>query len=282
MLPGGRVGVDRVQDLPRAVLAASWLLGPAASRVIRSAGHGRRGHDAQRSWARQASRLLRLRVGPSGLGHVDGGQPYVVAPLHEGFADVVALLGLPLDMRFVARSELESWHRLGRCLRATGQILVEPEKPTSAMRTILHEARRTFENNQSLVLFPQGTILGVETAFNPSAFGIAARFGVPLLPVVLTGSHRVWEHPFSPRLRFGVCIRMEVMAPLDPGDAVAGMKELEREMKRRALAADPSPRRFDPAADGWWDEYVYEIDPTFAELAAAVAEHRSLVGAGDR
>ena len=35
------------------------------------------------------------------------------------------------------------------------------------------------------------------------AFALARHLGAPLLPVVLTGGHRVWEHPFAPTLRYG-------------------------------------------------------------------------------
>jgi len=44
------------------------------------------------------------------------------------------------------------------------------------------------------------------------------------------------------------------------------------------MALDPSnapARRFVPERDGWWDEYRYEIDPDFPELAAQLAERRS-------
>jgi 1-acyl-sn-glycerol-3-phosphate acyltransferase len=45
-------------------------------------------------------------------------------------------------------------------------------------------------------------------------------------------------------------------------------------MKQKALQAFPEPRHFDPDRDGWWDDYGYEIDPDYPELAERVAEHR--------
>jgi 1-acyl-sn-glycerol-3-phosphate acyltransferase len=48
-------------------------------------------------------------------------------------------------------------------------------------------------------------------------------------------------------------------------------------MKQRALSSDIEPRRFEPDRDGWWDDYPYEIDSDFPELADRVAEHRSRV-----
>ena len=119
-----------------------------------------------------------------------------------------------------------------------------------------------------MVVFQQGSLLGVETAFQAGVFRLAERFGVPVLPVVLTGSHRVWDYPFTPNLRRGQSIRMTVLDPIEPSSAVAGMRDLERDMKRRALAATDAPaRRYQPERDGIWEGYRFEIDPDFPDVA---------------
>ncbi len=68
---------------------------------------------------------------------------------------------------------------------------------------------------------------------------------------------------------------MEVLEPVDSSEVLHCAQGIESEMKERALAAIPGPRRFNPDRDGWWDDYPYEIDPAFAELANRVAEHRA-------
>ena len=45
-------------------------------------------------------------------------------------------------------------------------------------------------------------------------------------------------------------------------------------MKQLALASATPPRHFDPIRDGYWDDYRYEIDPTFPDLAQRIASHR--------
>jgi 1-acyl-sn-glycerol-3-phosphate acyltransferase len=133
---------------------------------------------------------------------------------------------------------------------------------------------RVLAGSESVVVFPQGSILGVEVAFQAGAFRLAARTSRPLLPVVLTGSHEVWKHPYSPALHFDRTIRLEVLPPVAGREAMDSMRHVERTMKRRALAAEPGPRRFDPDRDGWWDGYPYEIDEDFPELREMVHEHR--------
>lgn len=275
-LPSGRAGVATPTEWLRVALAGSLLLGPRYIALVAAARSGNRRllHTLERSWARAAAKAVDLHVEVDGASRIDPDERYVVAPLHESLADAIALQSLPLDMTFAARDELFTWRFLGGYLRAAAHPLVPTRSDRSAYRALLDGARRTFAAGESLVVFPQGSILGVETAFQPGAFRIAARFDRPLLPVVLAGGHRVWEHPYSPRLRSGATIRLEVLDPVPASAAVATMRDTERAMKRRALQLEPGPRRFDPDRDGWWDGYAYEIDDDFVELRNRVAAHR--------
>ena len=239
------------------------LLGVDINRVFGAATSGDRGelHRAERSWARSVIAALDIDVELLGLDHVDPNGQFVVAPLHEGFADVLALLQLPLDLGWVIRDELLALPYFGEYLSAADHIAIEPEEPRAAMRRILAGAPSLIERGESLVIFPQGSLLGIETSFQAGAFQLADRFGLPLLPIVLTGSHRVWDYPFDRRLSSGQKIRLEVLAPIAAGSAVAAMVRLEREMKRRALAVVEAPaRRYVPERDGTWEGYRFELD----------------------
>lgn len=271
-LPGTRLAAENWRDIPRLTAAAVSLLGPKAGRVIYSGAENSRCRESE--WSRTAINWLQTQLVVEGMDHIDPDQQYVLAPLHEGFADAIALLQLPLSLRFVARRELTDWRVLGRALSSGRHPMVTPETGAAAYRTMLREAPSILEGGESLVVFPQGSILGIEAAFSAGAFRLAAAMGVPLLPVVLTGSHRVWEHPFSPLVRFGQRIHMEILAPVPPDLAADSQRTVERAMKQRALNADPQPRRYVPERDGWWDGYHFTIDPDFPELAARVADHR--------
>lgn len=233
-------------------------------------------HGAERLWARLVVRLLRIRLDMDGREHIDPGQTYVVVSLHEGFADAVALLHLGMPMRFLVRDELFGWRALGRYLAATGQIEVEEEATRAGLRSMYRAIADATSEGDSLTVFAQGSILGVEVAFRRGAFRIARQFGLPVLPVVVTGSHRVWEHPYAPTVRLDQRVSVRVLTPIDPDRLDASVeRDLERRMKEIAL--DPStaaPRQFVPERDGWWDDYRYEIDPDFPDLARRVAAHQ--------
>jgi len=143
---------------------------------------------------------------------------------------------------------------------------------------MLESGGAILDQGDALVVFPQGSILGVEVAFWPGAFQLAERLNAWVLPVVITGSHRVWEYPYSPLVRFGQPVSVRVLPPVPPGGAIEAAPALETEMKRVALEDAVAPaRRFRPEVDGYWDGYRYEIDPAFPDLVAQVAAHREFV-----
>ncbi len=263
----------------RLTAAGAVLFGPARAALIRAgrSGNRRRLHTLERAWAGAASRALGIHIDTIGFELVDPSERYVVTPLHEGFADALCLLRLPLDLTFATRDELFDWHTLGPYLEASGQVKVSTNDGAAAYRAMYRGAERAFAAGESFVVFPQGTILGIEAAFWPGAFRLAERLGRPLLPVVIAGTHRVWEHPYGPAARTGIRVHVEVLPPIAPHRVADAAATLERDMKQRALSSDIEPRRFEPDRDGWWDDYPYEIDSDFPELADRVAEHRSRV-----
>lgn len=279
----GRESVRFVAEDPthraRVHLGSRMLIG-MASYIFSLAGRAdSRGliHAMERQWSRAVAGLLRLRLDTEGLEHIDHRRKYVVVSLHESLVDPVALIRLGLPLRFLVRDELFEWPALGRYLRATSQIKVDERSTRSSLRILYRAIDSALSDGDSLAVFAQGSVLGVEIALRHGAFRIARRFGIPVLPVVITGSHRVWEHPYSATVRLDQRVSMRVMPALSPSQLDAEtVRDVERRMK--GLAVDPSTapaRRFDPDRDGWWDDYRYEIDPDFAELAGRLASRRS-------
>ncbi len=282
-LVGGRIGVSSLGEYLRASIdTAVWLgIAPLPARLLARAGAPRASTRAQRWWARRVARVLGLRIDWQGLDQIDPDETCVVTPLHEGFADVLPLLQLPLPLRFVVRDELTEWPLLGAYLQNTGQITIRPESGVSAYRRLIREAEDVFERGESLVIFPQGSILGIETDFLPGAFAVAHALHRPILPIALTGSHRVWEHPFGSRLCRDQRMSLRVLPPV-PAEEVraSGVDGARRESCRRLKSAAldgvmAPPRRFKPGRDGYWDGYAYEIDPAFPVVAVDIATRRA-------
>ncbi len=229
---------------------------------------------------------LRVRLQIEGLRHLPHTQHLIVA-LHEGIADALCLTQLPLRMRFVAREEIFTWPRIGPALKRMQHIAIDPEQGAASYRRLLRDAWSALGAGEHVVLFPQGTLLGIETAFQPGAFRLARKLRVPILPVVLTGAHRIWEHPFSPRLRYGQRAAISVLPPVSAREIATRSPdrlrlELQQRMKSVALSGRlPLPRRYLPARDGYWDGFAFEIDAEFPDTYHAVESHRRMLASAN-
>ena len=199
-----------------------------------------------------------------------------MAPLHEGIADVLCLLRLPLPLRFVARREIFGWPAIGPALEGLGHVSINPEHPLGGFRGLWRSAETILGGGESLVVFPQGTVAGIESDFQRGVFEVARRVGVPVLPVAVTGTHRVWEHPFSPTLRYGQAVTVQVLPAIPAAEVRAGPRRPAGAdppgVKAAALAPGmPPARSFDPDRDGYWDGYRLDIDPDFPSWPAGWA-----------
>lgn len=230
---------------------------------------------AHRFWANGVLYAVDAKVDLVGIKRLPA-RPAILLPLHEGFLDAPLLMKTGRSMRFIARSELFDWPHLGSVLRAERHIEL-PDRPSSAdLRALRRSAKETMAAGHDLVVFPQGSILGIEVAFASGARRLAEATGAPIVPIVITGTHRVWEHPYSNRLRFGCPVRLEVLPAIAAESVRTEWEPLASRMRSIALAQRDAPaRRFDPERDGFWDGYAYEIDEAFPILAKQVARHRA-------
>ena len=90
------------------------------------------------------------------------------------------------------------------------------------------EVVKTLEQRCSVIMFPEGTrsVDGRVGRFNDGAFHLAVKAGVPVLPVVVEGSHgclpkKTWK--FGP-----VDIRLEVLPPVPAGSDPIALRDSVR------------------------------------------------------
>jgi 1-acyl-sn-glycerol-3-phosphate acyltransferase len=241
-------------------------------------------HRLQAECAAELLAYLDVRLEVRGREHVPA-VPHLIVALHESIVDALCLMQLGLPLRCAARREIFAWSLVGPAIGNMGHAPLDPERPQIAYRQLLRAAHAAFGAGTSFCVFPQGTVLGIETAFQRGAFRVAQVLDVPILPVVLTGAHRVWEHPFSPCLRFGERVSLSVLPPIGRAQVRSSnyhalCAQVEREMKALALSgAVCAPRRYVPERDGFWDGYAFEIDPVFAQLRERLAARRASVRA---
>ena len=219
---------------------------------------------------------LKLRVTWSGHEAIDADRQYIVLALHESFVDVPLLAALPLDLRFTAREELFASEDFGALLRSSHHVSVPETRSTTSIRLLVARLRAAVAAGDSIVVFPQGSLLGVEVAFQPGARRLAQMLGLPVLPVAIAGTHQVWGHPFDNEVHLARNVGVAVLPPIEPSDWSADRARVTERLLKESAIETGLARRFDPHRDGWWDEYAFEIDPDFDGLRRRIETHRLL------
>jgi 1-acyl-sn-glycerol-3-phosphate acyltransferase len=232
-------------------------------------------HALQSRWAERILAHLRVRLSIRAR-CARLREPVIIVALHESVVDALCLLRLGMPMRFAARREIFDWRRVGPALARMRHVAINPEHGASAYRTMMRAARESIAAGESFAIFPQGTLVGIEAAFKSGGFRLARALNVPIQPIVITGTHRIWEHPFSPLMRYDQEVAIELLPPIAAQevaltDSEVLCRRVERMMKAAALEnGRPAPRRYQPYRDGFWDGYAFEIDSEFPELRRSV------------
>jgi len=182
--------------------------------------------------ARATFRLTGMSVTVRGLEKLPPGHCIVVAN-HASYIDGVLLFGfLPPRFSFVIKGEMKHFPAVNILLRRIGARFVERFKPSGSARDARHLLRAA-SGGESFAFFPEGTFLahpGLDR-FRAGAFAAAIKGGMPVVPVVLSGSRRVL--PGGHILPRHGHLRIDVMNPVEPGDAAyensAALAELSRQ-----------------------------------------------------
>jgi 1-acyl-sn-glycerol-3-phosphate acyltransferase len=260
------------RDRLRLAARGRWLLGSELRRLATLPQSATRLQmaTAQRTAAVRVLRHFDVHLRIEGLERLPS-TPGLVIALHEGMADALCLCALPLPLRFVARREVFGWPGIGPAMQRCGHIAIDPEQGARAFRQMVREVRAALSSGDHVAIFPQGTLLGIQTAFLPGAFRLAQLLNVAMLPVVVTGTSRVWEHPFSACVRYGQRISISVLDPIQReevgrSDATALRLQIQRQMKRVALSPrHVPPRHYLRERDGEWPGFRFELDPLWAQ-----------------
>src|SRR5262245_2564109 len=142
--------------------------------------------------------------------------PCVLVANHASYLDGIVLkAALPARFSFVIKKEVSSVPIGGLLLRRIGSEFVDRVNRHTAgvaARRLLKVA----ESGQAIVVFPEGTFLhqpGIHP-FHTGAFAIAARAGLPVVPVWLTGTRRALpDGAWLPRYARLKLFILEAIAP---------------------------------------------------------------------
>jgi 1-acyl-sn-glycerol-3-phosphate acyltransferase len=204
------------------------------------------GVRARRATARALARLLasvtRVRIEVEGLEQLPRDQPYVLVANHASYIDgLVLTAAIPGGVVFVAKAELREHWLTRRILGAIGTRFVERFEAARGIedtRALLEVARA----GESLGFFAEGTFVrepGLQP-FRMGAFVVAARDGVPIVPVALAGTRAIL--PAGTWLPRPGRVRVVIGAPVRPrGIGWAAALELRAAARAEILARCGEP-----------------------------------------
>lgn len=142
-------------------------------------------------WAKSVIALSpywKLKV--EGKENIEPGKHYVIVSNHSSMLDIlVALAGLPLHFKFMAKIELFSIPFLGWHMALAGYVPIKRSSAKSG-KEAFQIACDWLGRNVSVLFFPEGTRSedGKMRTFKTGAFRAAQERGVEILPCVMLGT----------------------------------------------------------------------------------------------
>ncbi len=203
-------------------------------------------------------RLLGLRITVRGAEHLPATGPAVLATNHTGFLDFTFVGYAARErgrlVRFMSKLSVFESRLSGWLMRAMRHIPVDRWSGAIAYRRALS----LLDEGEIVGVFPEATISRswLVKGLKPGAAGLAISRSVPLLPVVVWGSHRIMTVDGHRSLRRGKAVTILIGEPLRPadGESIAGLTERLRiamsELLNEAIRSYPDKPRSD--ADRWW------------------------------
>jgi 1-acyl-sn-glycerol-3-phosphate acyltransferase len=187
-------------------------------------------------WLRVTCRLTH-RV--SGLQNMPSG-PVIFACKHQSSWETLAFSRLFPGAATVMKRELVLIPIVGWAMARAGNIAVERGDGAKALRGLVKQAKATLEEGRSILIFPEGTRVGVGDA-KPYQVGTAALYrqlGVPVVPVALNSGLFWGRRKF---IKWPGVIDVEILPAIPPGLGrdvfMATLRQRIEEATNRLVAA---------------------------------------------
>jgi 1-acyl-sn-glycerol-3-phosphate acyltransferase len=217
-------------------------------------------------------RLLDFRITLTGTENIPADRGAVVAANHVSYFDfmLVGFTALPHRLvRFMAKKSVFDNRVSGPLMRGMHHIPVDRGAGASAYAAAVQALR----DGELVGVFPEATI---SQAFTPipmksGAARMAIDAGVPIVPVVTWGAHRLWTKGRKVRLQRHVPVTIRVGEPLVPApdeDARALTVRLAETLTRMIDEVQRDyPDRPAPGQEWWLPAHLGGTAPTLADLS---------------
>ena len=144
-------------------------------------------------WSKCILWTFGIKISVKGLENIDFTKPYIFVSNHASMADIpTVMVALKGKVNIVFKKELTWVPIWGWALRFGPFIMIDRSNPRDAMASI-ERAVQTIRSGQSVILFPEGTRTnnGKLQPFKRGAFTLAAKSGVPVVPMTINNTYGI-------------------------------------------------------------------------------------------
>jgi 1-acyl-sn-glycerol-3-phosphate acyltransferase len=198
---------------------------------------GRFHHAHATIWGRLGLWLAGVKLRVTGLEKVPVDGPVIFMSNHQGNFDILALCNaIPRQFAWIAKEELFAIPVFGHSMLRGGYIPLDRSDGRSAMKSI-EAAAAKIRSGRSVVIFPEGTRTadGALLPFKWGGFLLAAKAGVPIVPLTINGSAAV--NPCKRLELYPGTITIRFADPIPTAEGDAARSEQLMEQVRTAIAA---------------------------------------------
>lgn len=180
----------------------------------------------------------------SGRNKVDWSEPAVIVANHQSYWDILVLYGLNVPFKWVAKESIARMPFIGWNMYLNQYVFVRRGE-LSSIKSMLAECRKWLGSGVSVLIFPEGTRSedGSLGQFREGAFRLAVQCGVPVVPIVLSGTRSILPKNGS-RINFKQGIEVSVLPPIKPheynNDHRAVMRAARQQMNNKLLSLPDS------------------------------------------
>ncbi|MBM6619354.1 lysophospholipid acyltransferase family protein [Bacillus suaedaesalsae] len=151
-------------------------------------------HCLPKRWAKGVVKTTGAHVTVKGEDLLPKG-PVLFVSNHQGNFDIPLLMGyVNKPLGFISKIEVKKLPIISHWMEVLPCIFMDRNDRRQSVRAI-QEGARLLEKGHSMVIFPEGTRSkgGPVASFKSGSFRLATKSGVPIVPITIDGSYRLFE-----------------------------------------------------------------------------------------
>jgi 1-acyl-sn-glycerol-3-phosphate acyltransferase len=144
-------------------------------------------------WSKCILWIFGIKLQVNGYENIDPAKPYVFVSNHASMFDIpTVVMALKGNVNIVFKKELTRVPVWGWALRYGHFIMIDRSNARDALDSI-ERASESIRSGNSVILFPEGTRTsdGKLQPFKRGAFSLAAKAGVPVVPLIINGTFNI-------------------------------------------------------------------------------------------